>query len=117
MTMLTVPPPPRPAAARKAPTLEASHKQKGRLPTDHSKACGIYMGPRGYGKSSTCTEIITSTAMAKQHNAEHHQDATKETLVTAGRLYPVFRKNPRVIYIFDPALTDFRTRALAITAR
>jgi hypothetical protein len=38
-------------------------------------------------------------------------------LVTAGRLYPVFRKNPRVIYIFDPALTDFRTRALAITAR
>lgn len=35
-------------------------------------------------------------------------------LVVAGRLYPVFRKEgSNRVYIFDPALTDFRLRALA----
>lgn len=39
------------------------------------------------------------------------ESAVRE-LIRSGRLYPVFRKNTRVLRIFDLALTDFRRRAL-----
>ena len=40
-------------------------------------------------------------------------EAAVRELIRAGRLYPVFRKNARVLRIFDLALTDFRRRALS----
>lgn len=39
-------------------------------------------------------------------------DAVRE-LVRAGRLYPVFKKNARVLRVYDCGLTDFKARTLA----
>jgi len=64
---------------------------------------------------TTCATLTYGEAAADgrlAHLGFGTTDAVSE-LVASGRLYPVFRKNARVVYLFDPALTDFRARALA----
>lgn len=64
----------------------------------------------------TTTPTLTYKEAAADPRLAHLGFSTVEAvsgLVAAQRLYPIFRKNPLRAYIFDPALTDFRARALA----